>query len=464
MKQFYSLFVNDEFAYILLLQKEKKGLFVTESEVVKLSDLTTHINPKYEVFICSTQDYSHEKIIDIPNAIKNAKTINNYILHTLKSQDNKRDYLFKYSRLSQTKEGNNSYKVYNIDEAQYEQKLKTIPQYQNITNATIEKFSLLAVSQKCIDASTYISIYTYEKNSLIVAVHNGSLLFYRSSSINAITPETVIMDMTAEINQTISYIEQQNRDLKFSVIALSGMLALDDQIPQQLMLFNDIPVAVLYPNTLINGLSAEEGQSYLLAIGASYVPKEFQFFPKTLLGIKQYNLFSKFLMFASIFIFCIVSYFTFNAYNSYNESLDRYKHLTRQLNSLMKNTKLLNTPILTRSLLHLQVAQENLQYKPADIIITFKPLINLIKPDSWKWENGQNGILLRANFQKSFNKLEKLYAFEKKFNKIINDINSSYPLTNTPEIDYKTLKFKTKLSLPAIQKETTSADMLPEVQ
>jgi len=451
MKKLYSLFINDKYVSVLLLEEKDGHFSLIKSELIGLDELAENLDPKIEIYLCTTQEYSTELLIDVPTVIKNKKNIDNYILHKLKSQESKRNYLFRFEALPSSDDENQSYSVYAIDEEEYEKTLQQVPKWENITKATLDKFALFCISEQCLRGYTYISTYTYDKKILIIAVEESKLLFYRTSTINAPTPEAMIMEMTSEINQTINYIQQQHRDLNFSVVALSGMLSLDDQIPEQLIMFNALPVAVLYPNTFISNIEQEEAQANLLALGNLYTPKEFLFFPKKLLGLKEYLLTTKILLIAASFLFIFTLLLSSSKYMQYQDTLQEYNTLYNRVNSLMQTTKLLKEEKLKKTLLYLQVTKKNLYKHPVDTIVEFKTLLTLITPKSWLWEEKDGKVSLKAEFEKSFSTLKELYEFQEEFDHIVADINNGFPLENKKQINYKKLLFVTTLQTPTQQ-------------
>ena len=441
MKQIYTLSVTEKFATALKIESAKKQFIVKDATLLELSNIqTTTLNQK-NIFINIEQEYTVDEIVAVPTAIKNKTSIQNYILQHLKKSALEKKFLFNYQPLEkQTQEEMVLYQVNGVDEEKYEKALSKVVSPQNIKVATLPKFALLSISNQCISAETYISIYTYANSVMVIAVNKKNIIFSRINELSSPTPESLQMDMTSEINQTIAYIQQQNRDLNFKLIALSGSLALSDTVTEQLAFMNSIPIAILYPNYLVSNLHNEEIQEYILPLGNLFVPKELQFFPTKLLGNREFKAITNIMLLLSLLLLFATGYYTFNAYTKYNNLMNRYHAIKHKLIKTVQQTKTLPQNELQKTLTHLEIAKKYLKFHPKDMITTLSPLINLLQPEKLQWSYLDKNIKVDIKFTKQFDTLTSLHLFEKKFANIFQDLNNT-TLMLEENSDYKKIYF-----------------------
>ncbi len=448
MSKFYSLSIDNDYVSILDIESDKKSFTLLDEQVLEIAELEAFLETKKSVYFSCDQEFIIDEQVKVPAVIKNKSTIKNYILHHFKKANPLKQILFNYKALSkQSDEENTIFQVDGVDEIEYSKSLQVIKNWEKIKSASLSKFALLAISNQCIDEKAYISVYTSGKKILILAIHEKKILFSRSNIISSPTPESLQLDMTAEINQTISYIQQQYRDIKFTAIVLSGQMAIDDRIAEQLLMLNTLPICILYPNYLVKNIQQEEGHSHILSIGNLFIPKEYQFFPTSLLGLKQFKLVSNILLTLSTLIFLTVSYFTLDEYSRYSDLLDSYKTIKNRLLNTVKRTKTLSQDELDKSLNHLNIAEKHLKDHPSDIAILLKPLISLLKPISWEWNHTDAMLSLDVKFEKDFTTLSDLHDFEMQFNTLFDDINTTLILSNIPTTNYKKLHYKTEVKI-----------------
>lgn len=443
MNQLCALDIQDN--YVIALDIEKKGSVysLAEHHIIDLSELPQHIKNRKNFFLSIDQDEEIDEKVSLASAIKNDAVIRGSILLKLAEQTANRELMFNYYEVAQKEKSENSiYQVDGVYEKEYLDRLNLIDDLSQIQSATVSKFALFGISQECIKAESYFSIYTSSNKITTIAVHKGEIVYSRTNSVVARNAELRILNMVAEINQTINYVKGQFRDIKFSTIAFSGTIAIDDTIAEHLYLsISDINITILYPNTFISGIENEDVQSYIIALGAIFAPKKFQFLPTLVHGIKQYKMASKILFIASFVPLLLLSFVTFEKYLSYSDSFEKYEMLKAKLTKVVKNTQTYSLDELQKSLNYLEIVEKHLQYHPVDLITVLKPLIKLQKIENLDWKYQQNGLELKATFKKSFDTLESLYEFEKRFYKEFDDINTTLKHTYTKETDYKKLNF-----------------------
>lgn len=458
MNQLCALDIQDN--YVIALDIEKKGSVysLTEHHIIDLSELPQHIKNRENFFLSIDQDEEVDEKVSLASAIKNDAVIRGSILLKLAEQTANRKLMFNYYATAQNENSENStYQVDGVYEKEYLDRLNLIDDISQIQSATLSKFALFGISQECIKEESYFSIYTSSNKITTIAVHKNEIVYSRTNSVVARNAELRILNMVAEINQTINYVKGQFRDIKFSTIAFSGTIAIDDTIAEHLYLsVSDINITILYPNTFIRGIENEDVQSYIIALGAIFVPKKFQFLPTSVHGVKQYKLASKILFIASFVPFLVLSFITFEKYLSYNDSFEKYEIIKDRLTKIVKNTQTYSQDELQKSLNYLEIVEKHLEYHPVDLITVLKPLIKLQKAETFEWNYVEGNIELKATFKKSFNTLESLYEFEKRFYKEFDDINTTLKCASIKGTNYTKLDFVSMITIDSKKEEIQS--------
>jgi len=459
MNRLCALDIQDN--YVIALDIEKKGgvYSLVENHIIDISELPQYIKNRKDFFLSIDQDEEIDEKVFLSSAIKNDAVIRGSILLKLAEQTANRKLMFNYYEIAQKENSENSaYQVDGVYEKEYLDKLYLVDDLAQIESATMSKFALFGISQECIKEESYFSIYTSSNKITTIAVHKNEIVYSRTNLVVARNAELRILNMVAEINQTINYIKGQFRDIKFSTIAFSGTIAIDDTIAEHLYLsISDINITILYPNTFIRGIENEDVQSYIIALGALFVPKKFQFLPTSIYGIKQYKLASKILFIASFVPLLVLSFITFEKYLSYSDSFEKYEMLKTKLTKVVKNTPTYSHDELQKSLNYLQVVERHLEHHPVDLIALLKPLIKLQKIENLDWKYQQNSLELKATFKKSFETLESLYEFEKRFYKEFDDINTTIKHTYIKQTDYAKFNFASTIVIDNKKEEPKAA-------
>ncbi|MDO8453568.1 MAG: hypothetical protein Q7S59_03235, partial [Sulfurimonas sp.] len=266
------------------------------------------------------------------------------------------------------------------------------------------------------------------------------------------------VDIAGEINQTIFYVQQQFRDIKFSTIVLSGFLATDEVIAKNIYMTTELPVTILYPNTFLKGMKNAQPQEYIIPLGNLFVPRNMQFLPDLLLALRQFKVVKQLLLAASVIALFVTSFLAYEKFNIYYDSLKRYETIKSHLASMTLDVNTYSLSELGTSLKNLEITEKYLQRHPADIILALKPLIELQKPEVFNWKDKENTQELEARFIKSFDSLTALYQFEKKFMNEFENIDITIGLTYSTHTDYKKMIFNTVIG---VQKERTESHEQP---
>jgi len=447
MAKFYSISVMNGYASILYLEKKNKSIIILDRQEIGLEDVATYIKNKKNFHISVEQKFELSKIIQVPIKIANSRHVKNYLFYKIKESNPDIDILFNFKKLpKQNDEKNIVYNIEVLDEKEYLDALSFVDNYFKIKSITTNKFSLLSLANRCIDAEYYMCVYTQGSTVLVLAVEQKELIFSRTTTIESQNPETMRMDIAESITQTISYISNQFRDMKFQTLALSGSVALDDVIPQHIAMLNNLNISILYPNTFVKNINAEESQEHILSLGSALVEKSNHFRPKLILGIRQFNLITTVGLVLSFTALLVMLYFTFNTHNNYSELVQKNKILKNHYLYTLSQTKMLSNKELQKYRYNIYMTKTYLKESPIDKIIELKPIISLVKPSQFEYRNEQGTFSLEVSFEKKFDKLIDLYNFKKKFENQFNLIKEKFKFTKETTVDYKKLLYSTKIT------------------
>ena len=439
--------VHATFATLLTLTTKRGRYILIEDKLVELDELSTHINPKATLYLSIEQDDEIDEKVFLSNLIKNPKVIRTTLAHKLSEKHTNSELLFNYHPIGINEHDETI--EYQIDATvlhSYQKSLELVKHFSHIKRASTFKFSLLALCNATIDEKSYICVYTQANTIMLLAITDREILFSRTTTIVVENMEDRQRSMVDDINRTIAYVNQQYRDVRFSTIAVSGSLSLDDDTMMHLFMLSRIPICILYPNTLISGLQNEMSHHYILSIGALYIDKSHQYIPPFIKGERTYSFGVEIVFLLSSVIFFITTYFALEAYENFNATLDEYDSIKTRLVRTVKNTDTYSYSNLERSYNLLQIGQKHLKNDPRDILIALEPLINLQKPSAFSWETKEKAPNFTLKFSKSFSTLQELYQFEKEFLTLYSDANKSIPLSYQPRHNYKTLTFETTIA------------------
>lgn len=454
MSRFCAIDIQNNYAVVLDVEKKDNVYLVIGHDSVDLQELPQFIKNKKNLFLNIEQDEIIDEKISVESVITNDNVIKSTILRKLHESSQRKQLLFNYHQLHKNKnDDKSSYQIDGVYEEKYLQSLGLIDNLVEIKSATISKFSLLGISNECIKEESYFSIHTQSNKITMIAVHKNSQIFSRVNTIVASDAEMRKINLVEEITQTIAYVQQNFRDIKFSVAALSGSLAIDDVIVEHIYMMSQLGVTVLYPNTFIKGFEGEEPHQYIFSLGSWYVPKKSQFMPTSILGLKQYSVGSKIALALSSVLAVIGFYFAYDSFVLYSDSLQEHETLRGRLNSLSNKTDTYPIEKLDESLKHIRMSEKYLQHHPLDIILSIKPLILLQKPQELQWSYMNEDLKLSTTFKRQFGSLKELYEFEKLFFSKFEDINSTFTSEYSVKTDYKKMDFDTTVTIQKVKAE-----------
>lgn len=461
MRYFYAINIQGEYATLLQLEK-KKGIFVViDHKELETTELSSFLEKKKSFYVTLEQNEMIDEKVSIEQLIQSDNVIRHLIIKKLHDANIKGKVLFNYHPLPKNENDEKiTYQVDGVFEEEYVQALSSIQAQQEIKSATINKFALFGLSRECVKERSYFSIHTRANRITTIAVHENELLFSRVNSIVADNAEVRLYNLVQEITQTISYVQQHFREIKFSAVLLSGSLSIDDMITDHLSMSTNLPVAVLYPNSFIRGFEAEEAQHYIYALGSFFVPSKSQFLPPQIVAKKQYLLFSNVLLALSSAAFFIAAFFAYGQLEAYMESLERHEMAKSKLQRVIRTTKTHSLEELQQSLAYLEMQEKYLQHHPLDLLFLLKEVIALQKPQGIKWIHADTSAKLELSFKHPFATLGELSLFEKRFLEQVNKLDAALAKEYKNNTDYTKLLFDLTLTIQSgAQKEAPKPQM-----
>ncbi|MFA6191447.1 MAG: hypothetical protein WC665_03755 [Sulfurimonas sp.] len=448
MGELYSLYVQDSSISVLCVKRNRKLFDIISSRVVDATQLSEFLENKDNLYLGIEIDEVVDENVDIASDIKNDEIIKKSILQKVSKSISDNRIVSNYYKLFQNlQEKKTTYHIDGVIEKNYFNTLNIVNGLGKIKSSTLSKFSLFCLSKECINEESYFSILAQGRKVTVLAVHKKVLIFTRINSVSADDLEIRKIDMAEEISQTIFYVQQQFRDIKFSAIALSGSLSTDEVIAKNIYMTTELPVTVLYPNTFLLGLKNAQPQEYIIPIGNLFVPRNMQFLPDLLLALRQFDVVQHLLLAASVLALIVTSFLAYNGFSIYFDSLKKYETIKSRLASMTLDVNTYSLSELSTSLKNLDITEKYLQRHPSDIISALKPLIELQKPEVFNWKDKENGQELEVRFMKSFDSLSALYQFEKFFMNEFNNIDTALGLTYSSKSDYTKMIFSTVIGL-----------------
>jgi len=261
MEKFYTVSIENDVAYVTYQLLNKGTLALLDCWSVPSKELATFFKKKHPLFVCVELPFIVSDKIKVPTVIKNRSVIKKYIAHKISTNLNKQKPLFVYDKLFEQNDDKNT--EYLVDAISEQSLMKTL--------------SLLGGT----DIIKSLTVDKYKTTVTALAISHKELFFSRSSMIESGSDEAYKSDRNTFINQTISYILQQFRDIKFTNIVMCGDLATDEDISTQLSMLYNLGVSVLTPN--IKNFPNKKIQTFIISIGAYFTPKKSRFMPDLLL-------------------------------------------------------------------------------------------------------------------------------------------------------------------------------------
>ena len=452
MRKVYAVGIHDQFCSVLLIEKKRRYYEIVEEEILQTDELFSYLQDKKPYYVVIHLEELLDDVITVPSAIKNKKALYSYVLRRFKESLPTKDLLFNYHKISEDKDEKKvTYKIDAVSKKEYTKYLRLIPDWKSIKSATIDKFALLNITRKCFKPSKglgYFSVYTYGNSVTVLAIdEHEQLLFDRTSNTVGGVEKSQYLNFTAEINQTIAYVQQQFRSNEFSTVIISGSLSLDDEVAEHLHFSTGMGIGVLYPNTFLKGLQNEEPQQYIVALGSLFVTKKDMFLPAEVFSLRQYAFSLNFLLTMSLLALVGSTYMAYEGLERYSAILQRYDTIKDRLLHLIKTTDTYQLEKLRQSYTHLQIAERFLKSHPLDVLIELRPLLNMLPPQTYRYDDhDKQEPTIELSFQKQQDSLEALYTFEKSFKSLFEKLNKEQKWTLEVHNDYAKIIFKAKIT------------------
>lgn len=455
MDRFYSLNIQNEQVRILEIESKDDIFYIKNQQTVDICKLSAFLKNKKSYYITITQEEIIDEKIEIESAIKSDSVIRKIIYAKLTESGLHKKIIFNYRPIDELKNSKKiTYQVDGVYEDDCLRLLKKIDNHSEIKSVSTNKFALFGISCRCIQDNSYFSINTFEDKLIIIVVHNNTLIFSREYTIIASDSEERKKKFIEEITQTIAYTQQHFRDIKFSFIALSGSISVDDDILEHIYILSGLGVCTLYPNTFVKGVKNQELHDIIISIGGWLIPQKYQFIPTSVLGTNRYYKISKIIAVFSFILFLAASAFTYKQFEEYSKSFKEYEVIRNKAFELHKSTKIYSDKELLDYLDHIQITKNYMQYHPIDSIAAIKPLIKLQKPQNITWDHNDDFMSISAPFKHSFNTLGELYDFEKLFFGFIDNIDKTSHTAYHNKTNYVTMDFNVAVTVQNGTKQT----------
>jgi len=435
--------IHDDFTSITEAKKTRKGtVFSPKIQFTEPYEIANYLKTKKIIYLIFSTDNILEESILLPSVIKNETTIRSALLAKIHDNNITSETLILnklYTTLDPT--GESAIHRY---EGLYEKEILStivpIPKHEYLRRISVERYALFALAQYAFRGRSYLCVYTEEKRNLIVAVDNGTLLFSRIGFMQSEDEIGQIMEQISDINRTVAYAHQQYREAKFEFIAICGNIADGEIVPMQLNTLTGLGVTVLAPTLIVDGLEPNMAQNSILEIGMLFLDDTMNFLPNSVKAAREFYLGNA----IAIIIACAFVLFglfqSYDAYTSYQSSLDEYDTVESQLYQTLRNTDTLDDKQLQEITAQLK-SSTPLHHHFLDDLILFDNILKLLKPQGVSFTEGGELIL---DFKHQCKTLLELYLFEKNFRHNVGMIKETQ-VTAAYKTDYNTLTFEATL-------------------
>ncbi len=437
--------IHDDLTSITEVKRSKnKYRFSPPKHFTQAYDVAHYLKSKKNIYCLFSSDNILEESITLPAVIKNKATIVSAL--TAKIHDNgaspeKLILNRLYTTLDTTGESA-IHRYEGLLEKEILEAIAPIPRHEFLRRITAERYALFALAEHTFKGKSYLCVYTEEKRNLIVAVDNSTLLFSRIGFIQSENETDRVLEQISDINKTVAYAHQQFREAKFEFIAICGSIADGEIVPMQLQASTGLNVTVLAPTLIVDGLEPNIAQNSALEIGMLFLDEKMNFLPDRVKAAREFYLGS---VAATLFAFVFMLFGLFqsyNAYSSYQASLDEYNTVESKLDQALRNIDTFDEKQLQEIISQLK-SSTPLHHHLMDDLILFEEVLKLIKPQEVSFTEGGE---LSLEFKHPFKNLMELYLFEKNFRLKVSEIMSKQVI-DTYKTDYNTLTFEATLKL-----------------
>jgi hypothetical protein len=436
---------HDEFTSIIEVKSSgKRYRFSPPKYFTEPYEITQFLASKKKIYLVFSSDDILEESITLPSIIKNEDTIQRALLSKIQENNSKTEKLILnrlYTTLDATEESA-IHRYEGLAEQEILSYIAPVAHLEYLRRISVERYALFSLAQYAFKGKSYLCVYTEEKRNLIVAVHQGTLLFSRIGFIQSDDVTEKIMEQISDINRTVAYAHQQYREAKFEFIAICGSISDGEIVPMQLHASTGLAVSVLAPTLIVDGLEPNMAQNSVLEIGMLFLDKTMNFIPDNVKAAREFYLGNALALFFA-FLFMLFGLFqSHDAYNAYQASLDQYDIVESTLNRTLNSTNTLDDKQLQEIIAQLK-SSTPLHHHLIDDLILFDNVLKLVKPQAVSFTEGGELIL---DFKYQCKTLRELYLFEKNFRHEVSLIKEVIPVT-TYKTDYNTLTFEATLKI-----------------
>lgn len=435
--------IHDDITSVFEVKEKRKRYTVfPPKQFTQSYEVSQYLKSKKNVYFLFFSDNIIEESITLPEVIKNEETIQSALLAKIHDRATTTDKVL-LNRLNTTLDATQESAVYRY-EGLYEkdvlEHIAFVPKHAFLRRISTERHALYSLAQYAFNGKSYLCVYTEEKRNLIVAVHNGVLLFGRVGFIQSEDETERSTEQISDITRTVAYAHQQYREAKFEFIAICGSITDSEILPLQLQASTGLKITVLAPNLIVDGLDTKIAQNTILEIGMLFLDKNMNFLPNSVKAAREVYLASGFAIFVA-FLFMLFGLFqSYEAYTAYQDSLDEYNRVEIQLSQTLRNTNALDNKQLQEITAQLK-SSTPLHHHLIDDLILFEPVLTFIKPKEVSFSEGGELIF---NFKYQCKTLMELYLFEKNFRHKVSTI-TAIQATPSYKTDYNTLTFEATL-------------------
>ncbi|MCX6060988.1 MAG: hypothetical protein NT103_01855 [Campylobacterales bacterium] len=441
--------IHDDFTSITEAKNtRKKTVFSPQIHFTEPHEIANYLKSKKKIYLFFSSDNILEESIVLPSIIKNEATIRSALLAKIHDSGASPETLVLnklYTTLDPTGESA-IHRYEGLSEKEILIHIAPIPKHEYLRRISVERYALFALAQHAFKGRSYLCVYTEEKRNLIVAVDNGTLLFSRVGFMQSEDEIGQIMEQINDISRTVAYAHQQYREAKFEFIAICGNIADGEIVPMQLNASTGLGVTVLAPTLIVDGLEPNMAQNSILEIGMLFLDNTMNFLPNSVKAAREFYLGSA----IAIVIACAFMLFglfqSYDAYTSYQSSLDEYDAVESQLYQTLRNTDTLDDKQLQEITAQLK-SSTPLHHHLLDDLILFDNVLKLIKPQGVSFTEGGELIL---DFKHQCKTLLELYLFEKNFRHNVDTMKDTQVIA-AYKTDYNTLTFEATLKRGGVQ-------------
>ncbi|WP_286337952.1 hypothetical protein [Hydrogenimonas cancrithermarum] len=361
--------------------------------------------------------------------------------------------VFTFTHLSTDTETKESvYRVFLINDSRFYEITKSLKKLYAVSFVTFEEYAFANFVQRAVEGNV-LAVYTDENKVIVLALAEGEITFQRVIPIREERDRAL-----SEVEKTILYIQQYQREREYSHLILAGGVAEREEAAQRVFMLSGLPVsAVLMPASA--GFSEEEERyEPIFLFGVQGLTKEKNFLPPKILRAGE--------LYAGLGIVALGAalFFLYASFNlalsalDFRSSVEAYETIQNRLQRTVRQAKTYPLPKLLHSRDYIGTYMEVMKHHPVDDYFALHRLIALLPPKKSSWKrNGTAGAYATFLFEKDFKNLSDLYLFEKSFERIAERLKKeNEKLRFISTTDYKMGRFSMRVDLGEKERKSVS--------